>query len=180
MTYSVIYADPPWKYNARNNPNTKFGSGTPYPTMPTEAIEALPVESIANDNAALFLWVTGPYAAKGHHTRVMEAWDFRPVTIAFTWVKTNNNGSYRFGPGYYTGSNAELCFLGIRGKMKPANNAVRQVIARPIDKHSKKPAETRARIEALFGDVPRVELFARQRATGWDTWGNELRNDIEL
>ncbi len=39
----------------------------------------------------------------------------------------------------------------------------------------KKPAETRDRIVELVGDVPRVELFARQKAEGWDTWGMKWR-----
>lgn len=49
-----------------------------------------------------------------------------------------------------------------------------------MEEHSKKPSETRDRIVKLMGDLPRVELFARQKTPGWDIWGNELENDIEL
>lgn len=38
----------------------------------------------------------------------------------------------------------------------------------------KEPEEVRRRIEELFGDVPRIELFARKRFHGWDCWGNEV------
>ena len=47
-------------------------------------------------------------------------------------------------------------------------------IISPIEGHSKKPDEAREKIVALMGDVPRVELFARQTAPGWDVWGNEV------
>ena len=43
--------------------------------------------------------------------------------------------------------------------------------------HSRKPAEIRDRIVELCGDVPRIELFARQSADGWDRWGNEAPED---
>lgn len=71
-------------------------------------------------------------------------------------------------------SNAEVCLLGIRGKMKPVSNAVSSVIISPRREHSRKPDEARERIVQLFGDVPRVELFARQRVEGWDQYGNDL------
>lgn len=50
----------------------------------------------------------------------------------------------------------------------------------PIEQHSKKPDITREKIIALMGDIPRIELFARQETVGWDTWGNETKNSIEL
>lgn len=34
--------------------------------------------------------------------------------------------------------------------------------------------EARQRIVELLGDVPRIELFARQRVDGWDAWGKEV------
>ena len=45
---------------------------------------------------------------------------------------------------------------------------------------SSKPDITRDKIVALMGDIPRIELFARQETAGWDTWGNETKNSIEL
>ena len=48
------------------------------------------------------------------------------------------------------------------------------------DRHSKKPDEARDKILALMGDLPRVELFARQKTPGWDAWGNEIASDITL
>ena len=54
--------------------------------------------------------------------------------------------------------------------------AVHQFIISPIEQHSKKPDEAREKIVALMGDLPRIELFARQRTPGWDVWGNEVEH----
>ena len=43
-----------------------------------------------------------------------------------------------------------------------------------IERHSKKPDVVKDRIVELCGDVPRIELFARQATEGWDVWGNEV------
>ena len=69
---------------------------------------------------------------------------------------------------------------GDRGHPKRAARDVKQVILSHIEEHSKKPDEARRRIEALMGDVPRIELFARQVTPGWDVWGNEVASDIQL
>ena len=79
------------------------------------------------------------------------------------------------GMGYYTRSNAEYCLIATKGKgLKRKSRSVSSVIMTPIEEHSKKPDEIRKRIESLFGDLPRIELFARQYAEGWDCWGNEV------
>ncbi len=178
--YNIIYADPPWYYNSRNNPSTKFARGVHghYSVMKTDEICDLPIKEIVADDAALILWVTFPRLKDG--LKVMEAWGFRYVTVAFNWFKTNKNGNPFFGVGYYSKSNSEIALLGIKGKMKPASNCVSQVIVSQKEEHSKKPAIVRDKIVELFGEVSRVELFARQRADGWDVWGNEVESDISI
>lgn len=179
--YNIIYADPPWKYNARNNKYTKFGGGAMghYSTMSTKDICQLPIKEISDDNCALFLWTTFPRLQDG--LLVMKEWGFDYKTVAFNWVKTNKkNDKPFFGVGYYTKSNSEVCLLGIKGKMKPISNKVSSIIISPKEEHSKKPNETREGIVKLFGDLPRIELFARQKTEGWDVWGNEVANDIDL
>lgn len=174
MKFNIILADPPWLYNARNNSKTKFGSGMHiYNGMKPKEICDLSVSDIADENCALFLWVTFPRLQEG--LEVMKAWGFEYKTCAFTWVKTNkNNDKPFFGIGYYTKSNAELCLLGIKGKMKPVSNSVSQVIISHREEHSKKPAQVRDKIVELFGDLPRIELFARQTDSGWKSLGNEI------
>ena len=108
----------------------------------------------------------------------MEAWEFTYKTAAFVWVKKNaRSGGNYMGLGAYTRANAEVCLLGVSPGFKAGeggrSHKVHQVIEAPFEGHSKKPDETRRRIVELLGDVPRIELFARQRADGWDAWGNE-------
>lgn len=129
-----------------------------------------------------FMWATFPQIADA--LRVMEAWGFEYKTCAFVWIKKNRKSNTNFwGMGAYTRANAEICLLGVTPGFKPAaqikSHAVHQVIESPVEEHSKKPEETRRRIVKLLGDVPRIELFARQRSPGWDAWGNEIGEQDE-
>ena len=97
------------------------------------------------------------------------------------WIKTNkNNGKPFFGIGYYTKSNCEVCLIAVKGKPIKVSNSVSSVIISPRQEHSKKPDQIRDKIVELCGDVPRIELFARKKAEGWDVWGNEVESDINL
>lgn len=175
-TYQVIYADPPWRYQCR------VGQGIAedhYPTMSIEQIKALPVKALADKNCVLFLWITFPLLQEAWG--VMDAWGFRYRTVAFVWVKVNRKDDSLFtGLGWWTRANAEICLLATRGHPRRRSNKVRQVILSRIEEHSKKPDITRQRIVALMGDVPRVELFARQAVPGWDVWGNEVISSFEM
>lgn len=179
--YSIIYADPPWKYNSRANHKTKFRGGAcgHYDLMSMEEIKALPIRELANENCALFLWVTFPYLKE--QIQLFDYWGFNYKTLGFSWIKTNKkNGKPCFGVGYYSKSNCEVCLLGIKGKMKPVSNKVSSVVIAERREHSRKPDQVREKIVELFGDIPRIELFARQKYDGWDSWGNEVKNDINL
>ncbi len=176
--YNIIYADPPWFYNKRKNLDKRFGKGAAghYNVMKFEDIAALPIKDIAATNSALFLWVTFPNLIEG--VELFEKWGFRYSTLGFSWIKTNpKNGKPFFGIGYYAKSNCEVCLMGVKGKMKPVNNTVSSCIIAPRREHSRKPDEARNRIVKLFGDIPRIELFARQYADGWDCWGNEVKTN---
>ena len=153
--YNIIYLDPPWTYNKRNNPHTKFGGGAGghYDLMSMEEIKQLPIPQLANDNCALLMWCTFPYLDK--QIKLFEEWGFRYTTLGFSWIKTNKkNQEPFFGIGYYAKSNCEVCLLGIKGKMKPISNKVSSCVISPKEEHSKKPAIVRERIVELFGDYP--------------------------
>jgi len=152
-----------------------------YPTMTIDEIKAMPVHEIADDNCVLFMWVTFPKLVES--LDVIASWGFKYKTLGFSWHKTTKSGGLFFGVGSYTKSNCEVCLLATRGnvgikqsddKLFVKSHSVSSAINSPIDKHSKKPAEIRDRIVQLFGDVPRIELFARQTDDGWDSWGNEI------
>lgn len=139
----------------------------------------LPVKNIASENCVLFLWVTFPTLLDSF--KVIEAWGFNYKTVAFVWVKHNKKTPTLFwGMGFWTRANAEICLLATKGKPKRISAKVHQVIISPIEEHSKKPNEIRKRIVDLIGDLPRIELFARQKIDGWDVWGNEVNSDIKL
>jgi N6-adenosine-specific RNA methylase IME4 len=113
----------------------------------------------------------------------MAAWGFEYKTTAFTWVKTNpKSGTPFFGLGRWTRGNKEDCLLGVKGKPHRADKGVfslmednrTDVLYHPVMRHSAKPSTVRERIVTLMGDIPRVELFARERADGWHSIGNEL------
>ena len=171
--YNVILADPPWAYRVWSKKGIGRTAENHYPTMSIEDIRALPVGDLADDNCALFLWITFPQLNEAFS--LIESWGFTYKTVAFVWVKQNKKvPSLFWGLGYWTRTNAEVCLLATRGKPKRQSASVHQVILSPVEQHSKKPDEVRERIVTLMGDVPRVELFARQQAPGWDVWGNEV------
>lgn len=174
--FKIIYADPPWRYECKN---VQGAAENHYPTMCIEELCALPVSELADRDSALFLWTTFPMLPEA--LRLIRAWGFSFKTVAFVWLKRNRKSpTWFYGMGRWTRSNAEICLLATRGKPKRQSAKVHQFIITPIEQHSKKPDETREKIVELMGDLPRVELFARQKTAGWAAWGNEIASDISL
>lgn len=174
--YQIIYADPPWRYDQKG---LQGAAEKHYSTMSLEDICKLPVGSISAKDSILFLWATFPQLPAA--LRVISAWGFKYKTVAFLWLKKNRKAdSWFFGLGFWTRGNAEVCLLATRGHPRRKSNKVHQFIISPIEGHSKKPDITRDKIVELAGDVPRIELFARQTTPGWDVWGNEVTSSITL
>lgn len=192
--YNIIYADPPWKYSSRelygdkingykNGERKRFSSlERIYPTLSLISIKNLPVKNIIENDSACFMWVTDSHLKWG--IEVLECWGFHYRTIAFVWLKKYSTGTICSNFAPWTLKSTEICLLGLRGlmsKYKMSNN-VRQLIEDQRTEHSKKPPETRKRIVELFGNIPRIELFARKEDflfepddwKGWDVWGNEI------
>jgi len=167
--YKIIYADPPWAYNDKGCQGTATDH---YSTMENKDICALPIKDIADDNCVLFLWATYPKLPEA--LEVIKAWGFEYKSIAFQWIKKNKNGGGLFyGLGRWTRGNTEPCLLATKGKPQRISASVFQIIQSPLRQHSRKPDITRNKIIELMGDLPRIELFARQKIEGWDIWGNE-------
>lgn len=170
--YQIIYADPPWQYKDKAAVG-KRGAQFKYNIMSLTEICNLPVKDIADNNCFLFLWVTMPQLPNAF--AVIQAWGFYYKTCAFTWVKRNKKSlSWFWGMGRWTRSNAELCLLSTKGKPKRISAGVHSVVDTHIEYHSKKPDIVRDKIVQLCDDIPRIELFARQKAEGWDSWGDEI------
>ena len=175
--YDIIYADPPWEYKQSGSEKNSRGMAKQhYQTMRTEDIEDLPIHKLCTNSAVCFMWATFPNISEALKT--MKAWGFTYKTAAFVWVKKNKSGSNFWGMGAWTRANAEVCLLGISKNTKASqavkSHGVHQIIESVIQAHSKKPDVVRDKIVELCGDLPRIELFARQQVEKWDCWGNEV------
>lgn len=186
--YQIVYADPPWSYyndtSAKPNCTTIKGMRRPpYSVMGSKEIMELGVSKITDDDCVLFIWTTDYHLSRC--MQIIDAWGFEYKTVGFAWQKLNKSGSPVCFMGAYTmKSGIELCLLATKGKgahklVKRHN--IKALINSQRLHHSKKPDEIRKRIVQLLGDdIPKIELFAREKTFGWDIWGNELNNDVEI
>ena len=168
--YSVILADPPWKYDFAPH---KDGMSIEehYPTMEIGEIAALQVP--AADNAVLFLWATSPKLVEA--LQVMHCWDFKYKT-SFVWDKEKESGRGAWKSGYWSLSRHELLLIGTKGSFSPPHKDLRvpSVIRVRRTAHSKKPDAVYEIIESYFPNHEKVELFARNtRRDGWHSWGQD-------
>lgn len=180
--YKIIYADPPYRFsqgiNRRKNIRDKFGTNEElslqYPTMSDKEIIDLRVGELADEQCVLFLWTTDAHLEIA--IKALNNWGFKYKTIAFCWNKK------RGFMGKWTVKQCEICLLATKGTSHKLLKSFKEKSYLEENKtaHSSKPSEIRNRIERMFGDVPRIELFAREKPNGWDIWGNELKNDIEV
>jgi N6-adenosine-specific RNA methylase IME4 len=184
--YDIVYLDPPWYYYG--SPIKDAAAGKHYPLMTVNQLAAIDVPRILNKRAAMFMWATCPrldFALK-----LIEAWGLTYRGVAYVWVKTNRQGRIINGQGVpptFTKPTTELVLAATTkstGRPFPILDLAQpQVVLHPRGAHSEKPTVFRENIEQLCGDRPRIELFARSRATGWDHWGAEvgkLDSDLKL
>jgi len=162
--YQVVYADPPWQYEHCKTDNRKIENQ--YPTMALDDICNLPVNDITTPVAILFLWATPPKLEEA--LQVMRAWDFKYRTCA-VWVKD------KIGMGYYFRQQHELLLVGVRGDMVTPSETdrVSSVINAPRGKHSAKPESVYEIITRMYPDLSKIELFARNKRDGFDSWGSQ-------
>ncbi len=168
--YDVIYADPPWDYkgqlqHAGPGSGDTGGAARHYPTVTLDDLKQLDVPGIAADDSLLFMWATNPHLDQA--IELGKAWGFAWATVAFVWDKK------RVNPGFYTLSQCELCLVFKRGAIPQPRGArnIRQLVSARRGPHSAKPEEVRSRIEQMFPHQRKIELFARQEAAGWESWG---------
>ena len=178
--YKIILADPPWNYNnwskLKSDKLSKKCGRMLYSTMNLNEICDLQIDKIADKECILFLWATMPCLEQAFE--VIKAWGFIYKCCAFSWVKTTSKGIYS-GLGNWTLGNIELCLLATHKGFPKRQKPVKQVVLAKRGVHSKKPDEVRKRIVTMMGDLPRIELFARDRKQGWDAWGNEVPTECQ-
>ena len=170
--FDIVYADPPWDYkgqlqHAGPGSSDTGGAVRHYGTVTLEELKKLRVDGIAAENSLLFLWATNPHLDQA--IDLGKSWGFKWATVAFVWDKV------RVNPGFYTMSQCELCLVMKKGKIPEPRGArnVRQLVTEKRGAHSRKPDEVRRRIDAMFTDLRKIELFARGPVSGWTTWGLE-------
>lgn len=169
--YSVIYADPPWKFATYSERGKGRSAEAHYDCMSLADIKAFGAELPVADDCVLLLWAIDPLLNRAFE--VIDAWGFTYKTVGFYWVKTSKDGTrYPISTGYYTRANPETCLLATRGRPKRLSCSVRKLIVAPRREHSRKPDEAYERIEQLFGG-PYLELFSRLPREGWEQHGNE-------
>lgn len=191
--YSVIYADPPW--NQRTGPNLSGGYkvvngkqvfnnvstnslAVPYPTLSVEQIASINVRDITEKDAHLYLWVTNQFILESK--KVIESWGFKYSTVLI-WQKA----PFGSGLGGTFGIGHEFLLFCRKGnlksniKVKGTVHKVKRPYVNGYPCHSKKPPYFRELIESV-SPGNKIELFAREKSPGWDTWGNEINNDVDL
>ena len=175
--YNIIYADPAWKYDSN------WGNGVAqhhYETMNMKELLKLPVQKIADQNCHLYLWYTNSFVREAH--QLCDAWGFN-YKQTLTWVKLYSNNKLQTGMGYYFRGTTEHILFGVKGKLprlrkdlinliETNGNAIYEKNLHFGD-HSKKPNKFREIIVQHSGDLPRIELFARQKIPKWDCWGDD-------
>ena len=172
--YDIVYADPPWYYYG--SPIKDAAAGKHYPLMALDDLARLPIRTIMNRRSALFLWATCPRL--NFAIELIETWGLHYRGVAYVWVKTNARGQIIRGQGVpptFTKPTTELVLAATTmptGRPFPLHDLAQgQVVLHGRAEHSRKPAIFRRLIEDLCGDRKRIELFARERAEGWDSWG---------
>lgn len=165
--YSIIYADPPWRYDFSKSDSRKIENQ--YPTMSVEEICSLSIP--CEDNAVLYLWATSPKLLEA--LQVMKSWGFNYKSQA-VWDKEI------IWMWYWFRGQHEILLVGTKGKFSPPKLKVSSVFRSRRNKHSKKPSIVRDYIHNAYQDKSKIELFARNKTYGWDIWWNEVESDVIL
>lgn len=183
--YDIIYADPPWHYNgkmqfdksSKDKHNIDLSkeifissASFQYPTLKTSELMRLSLKDISKPDCLLFMWSSSPHLQQA--IELGNFWGFEYKTIAFVWDKMKHN------PGQYTLSYCELCLVFKKGRIPQPRGArnIKQLVRAERTKHSVKPIEVMQNIEKMFPTQTKIELFARQKKQGWESWGLDISN----
>lgn len=166
--FRIIYADPAWSYNDKQDTPQLGGAEKHYKTMTVKEICELPVDEISEKNSVLFLWVTSPLLEDAF--KVISSWGFKYKT-SFIWDKVKHN------MGHYNSVRHEILLVATKGSCVPDNKKLYdsvQTIERN-DNHSEKPIEFINIIDDIYTHGNKLEMFCRKiKKNNWYGWGNEI------
>ena len=167
-SFRVIYADPAWSYNDKQETSQLGGASKHYDTMTINELCKLPVNKITEKNSILFLWVTSPLLEDAF--QVVNSWGFKYKT-SFVWDKVKHN------MGHYNSVRHEFLLVCTKGSCTPDNKVLYNSVQRieRNNNHSEKPIEFLNIIDDLYSYGNKLEMFCRQiKKENWYGWGNEL------
>ncbi len=167
VRFATIVIDPPWDWHDEGY-ESEFGrKQPPYATMRLDAIRALPVAELADEDSHIYLWATNRILVLGHAHALLQAWGFRFGSL-ITWEKPG------LGLGSYFRNNTEPCVFGVRGQQALLRHDVgTHFLAPPGPRgHSSKPLKFYDLVEGC-SPGPFIEMFARGGREGWTSWGAE-------
>lgn len=176
--FDVVLLDPPWSYYGAQD---KWGAAAKfYPTMTDDELREFPIQQLLNKKAVIFMWATSPRL--DFAIQLLSDWGLHYRGVAFTWVKTKKDGITPIGAQGVRPSvvkpTAEYVLVAsnvAKGRPLPlADESVSNIVLAPKTEHSRKPDEIHRRIERLYPNATKLELFARRQMDGWKVWGNEL------
>jgi N6-adenosine-specific RNA methylase IME4 len=173
VRYRTIVADPPWEIGAfPPNFGYSVGKPVPYETMTVEDIAALPVRDLSERNAHLYLWTINAYIEDAY--QITRDWGFKPIRL-LTWTKPPHG----IGLGGTFVSTTEFVLFSRRGTLASERRVETSWFHWPRGKHSSKPEAFLDLVESV-SPGPYLELFARRQRLGWDTWGHEALEHVEM
>jgi N6-adenosine-specific RNA methylase IME4 len=172
IRYRTILIDPPWPQTISGEwKKHKVAKKLPYKTMSVQKIKELPINNIAEEGAHLWLWTTNQFVKEAYE--VAAAWGFKVLTV-ITWVKPS-------GCGNWFVSRTQHCLFGYKNKCQFNKSRYKPTVfySNLPKKHSEKPEDFYELIESI-SDAPRLELFARKKRKGWNSWGDEIKSDVKF
>ena len=175
--FDVVLSDPPWLY--WGDPNKMAAAGKHYDLMTDEALHALPVRALLAPRAVVLVWTTSSSLARAVH--LLDAWGLHYRSVAFDWVKTRRDGKPMGARGVRPSITKPLTEQVLaastmaRGRpLKLHDESICQTVFAPVGEHSAKPEEVQNRLDKMYPNTRRLEMFARRERPGWSVWGNQV------
>jgi N6-adenosine-specific RNA methylase IME4 len=174
IKYSALIIDPPWQYELRVT-DTSHRNRIPYQSMTLSEIQGLVIPADPN-GCVLFLWFTNNHMIEA--AKLIEHWGFTHKGI-LTWEKISKNGETRLGVGHWLRNCTEHCAIATIGKVKAFSSTSQiakctpNIIKAERREHSRKPEEFYNLVEQLCTGS-KLEMFARQKRSGWDCTGDQI------
>ena len=168
MRANIAVLDPPWSFSSNSVDRPGRNARRHYRCMSDAEIAVIPVCDWLEDDALVFVWTTSPMLERS--MAVVRQWGRLRYVSQIVWCKD------RIGTGFWVRNRHEVVLLYRRGAFPCPRPApfLDSVIAGQQRQHSRKPDALQDRIDVVWPDARKIEIFARQRRPGWVAVGNEV------